>query len=508
MARAHVRALTMLGGMSLLIASFVPAIHFLGGAPSLLGRMPRLDRWQNVGAGKADSDPRLRRTAIVTLVQGEVHARMAIALLQSLRDVGTRIPRILVLVGRGNMGSAECEALVAGGQRRKGWCQREGAPISDQLSAFYIRALLNLGASLRPLVPVPRSKYVAPLEGGLHSGWGAAFNKLQVLLLVEFRRVVWMDCDTIALRNLDHLLLQEPLLSDPTAFMAAATVGCCDLNAFGKMGGSLWAFAPSRALYEVVLNKSFEPCPLYEDGKWMQGDQSVVAHAIGSPFSKAFHVANIRGWPWIDDMTQGVIPGVTLLPHYRNVGEDHLAVMRAGVAAPKLTAHLAWSLPMRFPASVFGDGFVEAHWTYTEGRLPPALLPPPASQLGPMNTGVYHWEPLDARYDIMVGSCECVPQHDLEGREQDDSIGEQFTAHFSCFFEPLLKPASYPSEQAFLTAIYADAHSCHRKYYLRWYDMYTRALSGPSVPVLRGGVGEAAGEPPRAGPVPWGEGTF
>jgi hypothetical protein len=115
-----------------------------------------------------------------------------------------------------------------------------------------------------------------------------------------------------------------------------------------------------------------------------------------------------------------------------------------------------------------------------------------------MNTGVYHWEPLDARYDIMVGSCECVPQHDLEGREQEDSVGEQFTAHFSCFYKPLVKPASFTSEEAFFDAVYAKAFSCQRKYYLRWYETYVRALSAPGV--LRGGEkGEVAGEPPRPG---------
>jgi hypothetical protein len=89
-----------------------------------------------------------------------------------------------------------------------------------------------------------------------------------------------------------------------------------------------------------------------------------------------------------------------------------------------------------------------------------------------------------------------VPQHDLEGRE--DSVGEQFTAHFSCFFEPLVKPASYPSEEAFFTAVYADAPSCHRKFYLLWYNLYRKALSAPGV--LRGGIaGNADGEPPHPG---------
>ena len=36
-----------------------------------------------------------------------------------------------------------------------------------------------------------------------------AFNKMRVFELTQFRRVLWMDSDTMVLKNVDHLL-KEP----------------------------------------------------------------------------------------------------------------------------------------------------------------------------------------------------------------------------------------------------------------------------------------------------------
>lgn len=50
----------------------------------------------------------LQNTAIMTLATGDTSARHAVALIQSLRDVGTRVPRIVALLSRGGRGSEEC----------------------------------------------------------------------------------------------------------------------------------------------------------------------------------------------------------------------------------------------------------------------------------------------------------------------------------------------------------------------------------------------------------------
>ena len=43
---------------------------------------------------------------------------------------------------------------------------------------------------------------VAPIEGGRK---GASFMTLQVLKLLEYRRLVYLDVDTLVLKNIDHL---------------------------------------------------------------------------------------------------------------------------------------------------------------------------------------------------------------------------------------------------------------------------------------------------------------
>ncbi len=49
-----------------------------------------------------------------------------------------------------------------------------------------------------------------------------AFNKLRVFHLNEFRKLLWLDGDTIVFHNIDHLLLQP---SFTAAFMQE-----CDLS--------------------------------------------------------------------------------------------------------------------------------------------------------------------------------------------------------------------------------------------------------------------------------------
>ena len=55
------------------------------------------------------SDEDLQGTAIVTMATGDTAARGATALMQSLRDSGTRVPTLLVLLFRGGHGSEWCK---------------------------------------------------------------------------------------------------------------------------------------------------------------------------------------------------------------------------------------------------------------------------------------------------------------------------------------------------------------------------------------------------------------
>ncbi len=52
---------------------------------------------------------------------------------------------------------------------------------------------------------------------------GMAFNKLRVFHLNQFRKLLWLDADTIVFHNIDHLLLQP---SFTAAFMQECASAC------------------------------------------------------------------------------------------------------------------------------------------------------------------------------------------------------------------------------------------------------------------------------------------
>jgi alpha-N-acetylglucosamine transferase len=61
-----------------------------------------------------------------------------------------------------------------------------------------------------------------PLASAATVFWGAALQKLHVFNQTRFRKVLWMDSDTLVLRNVDHLL------AEPT--FTGACVRVCGLR--------------------------------------------------------------------------------------------------------------------------------------------------------------------------------------------------------------------------------------------------------------------------------------
>lgn len=72
------------------------------------------------------TDAELADTALVTMATGDESGRHAVALIQSLRDSGTRIPNILVMLFRGSPGSADCQDPVKRKKRQRDHISCEG----------------------------------------------------------------------------------------------------------------------------------------------------------------------------------------------------------------------------------------------------------------------------------------------------------------------------------------------------------------------------------------------
>ena len=152
----------------------------------------------------ASPAPKYPGAAFVTLAGGDASARNLVALLQSLRDVGTTLP-IIVLLARGGLGSAACQDhdwkkkvgrpdvsclgpdTIGEEGSRGGRATRAPPPLSSPLlpraaeeiiSPQYVEILTKLGAEIRVIPWLPRTKYTEGIPGGKESFWGYSLNRL------------------------------------------------------------------------------------------------------------------------------------------------------------------------------------------------------------------------------------------------------------------------------------------------------------------------------------------
>lgn len=179
-------------------------------------------------------------TAVVTMAAGDDAGRLAVALVQSLRDSGTQVPVIEVMLARGGRGSADCNnGTWKAARGRSGIpCNSPDAIDEEIVSGVYLDALRRLGAVTRVIDTIPETQWTSKIPGGRVTFWGMAWQKLRVFNLTEYRKVLWLDSDAMVLRSIDHLL-REP------SFTAAYTHACCNPNAPAVPSGGLWVVEPS-----------------------------------------------------------------------------------------------------------------------------------------------------------------------------------------------------------------------------------------------------------------------
>ena len=103
-----------------------------------------------------------------------------------------------------------------------------------------VSALRRLDVRFVMHEPLPLTRYTTGIAGGTGLSWGMSLNKLVVFNLTQYRKVVFMDADTLALQNLDHLFGPEY-----PHFSSAVTEACCNGNAPGMPSGGFWVLEPS-----------------------------------------------------------------------------------------------------------------------------------------------------------------------------------------------------------------------------------------------------------------------
>jgi hypothetical protein len=201
-------------------------------------------------------------TAIITMATGDKSAKDAVALMQSLRDVNTQVPNLIVLLSRGGMGSDDCNNAT---WKRENARQHVGCgdmtTIEPEIaSQRYLDAFARMNVRTQIVDPVPATDYTN-IPGGRQTFWGMAFNKLLVFGMTQHKKIMWMDSDAYVIKNIDHLM-KEPALT------GAIVTACCNRNGPGYAGGGIWILEPSTELYADLMDFIAKPVPGTENDQW------------------------------------------------------------------------------------------------------------------------------------------------------------------------------------------------------------------------------------------------
>jgi hypothetical protein len=396
--------------------------------------------------------------AYITLVSGNSAARHAIAWIQSLIEVKTKYP-IIVLLGRGGVGSPECInatwRAARGIQTEDMRCDRGDTTAPEIVSQRYLDIMTRQGALLQVVDEIPRTRYTETIAGGRHFSWGMSLNKLQIFNMTHYKKLVFMDSDTIAFKNLDHLFGPEYPM-----FTAAMTYSCCNKVAAPTVSGGMWVVEPALGWGLKLWQMMATGKPQYHRNgtlmfnastgavvtdEWYLSDLDLVRAAFGV-WEHSLSLEAV--WPMVHDLRHGYVPGLRLLPQYAGFTDEQFSAAVMDRWGRRLTR----------------EGFL-ADTPLWDGKAPV-------------------FRALDLRYDQCVGHCECLPERDLK---QD-----YISVHFSCIPEIIHKAAWYETEAHFMEDMWLVAESCTRYYFVEWYYRLLVAAGarldppywdGPPVPI-------------------------
>ncbi len=233
-------------------------------------------------SGVRPAAPARRDRAYVTLVTNADFARGAAALLRSLRLTGTEADLVVMhttAVLAGALGPLEAQGarLVA----------VDLLPLSPAFNAAHARDRLHAEA---PFTRGGKPPFHTPLDN---------FAKLRLWQL-DYARAVFLDADTLVLRNIDRLF-------DYPEFSAAPNVyeGLAD---FRRLNSGVFTARPDHATWEAMLEQLDAPGAF-----WRRTDQTFLQE-----FFPGWH-----GLPVFDNMLQYVWLNLPGLWHWPSINVLH-----------------------------------------------------------------------------------------------------------------------------------------------------------------------------------------
>jgi alpha-N-acetylglucosamine transferase len=167
-------------------------------------------------------------------------------------------------------------------------------------------------------VRIPEQRHTTHVRIG-NPSWAVSFNKVIVLSMSMFERILFLDCDVVLLSNPVQTYLANTKPTDILVGVADQFDGCQRRDV---MNGGLFVVKPSSLLYEQAQTMLRNPSCLSRIWKW--SDQELLNCLCGMAGSKQPSVVACALWP----AEYGAFVQSTSCPEY-NVDNIH-AVHFAG----------------------------------------------------------------------------------------------------------------------------------------------------------------------------------
>ena len=182
--------------------------------------------------------------AYVTLVTNEDYGLGALALARSLKRAGAQVPLVVLATsGAGRLGELEAEG-----------CRIVEAPALPLSTAFRERHGRTSLHAAAPFTKGGKPAFHDPLDN---------FAKLRLWELDEYERVVFLDADSIVVRNIDRLLDYPEFSAAPNLYET--------LGDFHRLNSGVFVAKPSKATFERMLERLDAPGTF-----WRRTDQTFL----------------------------------------------------------------------------------------------------------------------------------------------------------------------------------------------------------------------------------------
>lgn len=204
------------------------------------------------------------RGAFVTLVTNNDYALGALALARSLRQVGTAVPLVVLARNSGDIaGLAKLEA--------EGCIIKEVTP--PPLSEAFCEAHSRKAQHQRsPFTKGEKPVFHDPIDN---------FCKLRLWQLEGYDRVVFLDADTIVLRNIDKLLGFPQFCAAPNLYHELA-----DMQ---RMNSGVFTAQPDGATFERMIEELDQP-----NRFWRRTDQTFLEHFFSDWCGLTYHYNTLQ----------------------------------------------------------------------------------------------------------------------------------------------------------------------------------------------------------------------